>query len=71
MTEVFQVHLERLVSQVPRASQVNLEKLALASLGQWDHQEQQASLEPRDILDLQGCLDPQDSQVLESRDCRG
>lgn len=65
------MHLEQLVSQVLRVSQVNLEKLVLASLGQWDHQEQQASLEPRDILDLQGCLDPQDSQVLESQDCQG
>lgn len=71
MTEVFQVHLEQLVSQVPRVSQANLEKLALASLGQWDHQEQQVSLEPRDILDPQGCLDPRDSQVLESQDCQG
>ena len=71
MTEVYQVHLEQLVSQVPRVPQENLEKLALASLGQWDHQEQQASLEPRDTLDLQACLDPQVFQDLESQDCRG
>lgn len=71
MTEVYQVHLERLVSQVPRVPQENLEKLALASLGQWDHQEYQASLEPRDTPDLQACLDPQVFQALESQDCLG
>lgn len=71
MTEVYQEHVEKLVSQAPRVHQENLEKLASASLGQWDHQEQQASPEPKDCLDLQACLDPQVFQDLESQDCQG
>lgn len=71
MTEAYQVHPERPVCPVPRVPQENLEKLALASLGQWDHQEQQASLEPRDTPDLQACLDPRVFQDLESQDCQG
>lgn len=65
------MHVEQLVSQVRRVHQENLEKLASVSLGQWDHQEQQASLEPKDTLDLQACLDPQVFQDLESQDCQG
>lgn len=64
------MHVEQLVSQVHRVRQENLEKLASASLAQWDHQEQQASLEPKDTLDLQACLDPQVFQDLESQDCQ-
>lgn len=71
MTEVYQAHPERLVSQVPRVPQENLGKPVSASLGQWDHQEQQASPAPRDTLDQQACLDPQVFQDLESQDCRG
>lgn len=71
MTEVYLVHLERLESQVLRVPQENLEKLALANLGQWDHQEQLASPEPRDTLDPQACLDPPAFQDLESQDCQG
>lgn len=71
MTGVYLAHPEQLVSQVPRAPPENLEKPSLASLGQWDPQEQQASLEPKDTLDLQACLDPQVFQDLESQDCQG
>lgn len=71
MTEVYQAYLEQLDFQVHRVPQENLEKLALANLGQWDHLEQQAYLEPRDTLDPQACLDPQVFQDLESQACQG
>lgn len=65
------MHPEQLEPQVPRGLQENPGKFALASLGQWDHQEQLASPEPRDTPDPQACLDPQAFQDLESQDCQG